>query len=106
MFFKKKVEELERALTDKQEEPKERVVRKIIDGKLYDTSKAVKITSYEIFSILLGVKITCTLYKGNEEWFEDMEGYIFPKTEAGAKKILAEHDVDKYIQYFGEPELA
>lgn len=81
-------------------------VRKIENGKLYDTLKATKVTSYEERSIIFGRCITYTLYKGKTEWFVEGNGCIFPKNELEAKDILSRHDTDQYIKYFGEPELA
>ena len=85
---------------------KDKKYRAIIDGKLYDTSKSEKVLEYGYKSWIPSLDCTYVLYKGEKEWFVVMRGHIIPRSEYGAKQILAEWDVDKYIEYFGEPKLA
>lgn len=81
-------------------------VRKIINGKLYDTSKAEKVISFKHKSVWQYKETLYTLYKGKTEWFLENSGYIEMLTEDRAKELLVRYDIDKYIKYFGEPELA
>lgn len=89
--------------------------KKIIDGKLYDTSKAKKICTivlshddipnYDLPIISLGGQ-DVTIYKGNSEWFIEYFCFIEPVSESWIKNILGRCDVDKYIELFGEVEEA
>ena len=124
MFFKKRnkqAEEISEPIIDKSEnelkqtdnEPKS--ISKIISGKLYDTSRATHIcylhlwwekipgynsTVYHIFGE------DADLYKGNAEYFLAVHGDIKPVTEEWVKDILGQYNTEKYIELFGEPELA
>ena len=94
-------------------EKKENVVRVVIGNKLYDTSKGRKICD---ITIPIGElpNIPCTnafgkrvsVYKGNDEYF--IEGYsiITPVDEQWVREWLGKRNVEKYIELFGEPELA
>lgn len=123
-IFKRKskdIAELDKALTDmvpaleEHDEPKELVIRKIIDGKLYDTSKAEKICTVVVpedeipeckfpFWTLGGQKVT--IYKGNTEFFITYSCYLQPVDEEWVRNWIGKKDIDKYIELFGEPELA
>lgn len=117
----KDIAELDKALTDmvptseEHSEQKELVIRKIIDGKLYDTSKAEKICSVVVpereipkcklyFCTLGGQKVT--IYKGNTEFFIVYLSCLQPVDEEWVRNWIGKQDIDKYIELFGEPELA
>lgn len=121
--MKKKLEKLEEE--EKPEEGKKKesavcesnespVVRKIVDGKLYDTSKAEKLATYgmtdgmaetlgiEYWTLMTSYTLYCT-QKGN--FFVACYCNITPVDESMAKKILSDHP-DEYIKIFGEVEEA
>lgn len=89
--------------------------RKIINGKLYDTSKARKICNlrlshedipnYNLGICNLGGE-DVTLYKGNNEWFIEYYTLIEPVSENWIKDILGRCNAGKYIELFGEVEEA
>lgn len=96
----------------------EAVVRKIIDRKLYDTSKAKKICTICVpreaipeelcaagFSQLM-IESDVDLYKGNNTYFCTFCREIFVVPDEWVIKWLGRCNVDKYIELFGEPELA
>ncbi len=100
---------------DSHTELTERVVKQIIDGKLYDTSKATKIGSVVVpedeipdskldFRTLYGQEVI--IYKGTTKYFIRCCGYIQPVSEAWVRKWIGQQDIEKYIELFGEPELA
>lgn len=106
--------EIDKDFTD-YTEPKERVVRKIIDGILYDTSKAtnvgfVVVPEDEIFCgkacslTLVGQEVI--IYKGTTKYFICYCDYIQPVSEAWVRKWIGQQDIEKYIELFGEPEFA
>lgn len=123
-IFKRKskdITELDKPLTDmisvsdEHTEQKELTLQKIIDGKLYDTSKAYKVctvqlTMHEIPDCKLcvgsffGEKVT--IYKGNTEYFITYYSYLQPVSEELVKNWLGDQNFEKYIELFGEPELA
>ena len=123
-IFKRKIEditEVDKLLTDmvpvseEHSEQKELVIRKIIDGKLYDTSNAKNICSVVVpeneipeckfpFWTLGGQKVT--IYKGNTEFFITYSCYLQPVDEKWVRNWIGKQDIDKYIELFGEPELA
>lgn len=90
-------------------------IRKVIDGKLYDTSNAThicnlcvwyeKIPDYKYGIYYLGGE-SVSIYKGNTEWFIEVHGDIKPVNENWVKGILGEYNIEKYIELFGNPELA
>ena len=94
------------------------VVRKIIDGKLYDTSKATKICTMSVpgneisnelrsagwAQLMFGCDVN--LYKGNNTYFCTIPDEVFAVSEEWVMKWLGRCDTDKYIELFGEPELA
>lgn len=100
---------------ERNEDSSQRPVRKIIDGKMYDTSKAAhvfdlclwheEIPSYD-FPIYRLDGENVSLYRGNSKWFIELYGDIIPVEDFWVKDILGKHNVDKYIELFGEPELA
>ena len=117
----KDIAELDKQLTDmktsleEHTEQKELVIMKIIDGKLYDTSKAKKICSVVVpeteipeckfpFWTLGGQEVT--IYKGNTEFFITYSCYLQPVDEKWVRNWIGKQDIDKYIELFGEPELA
>lgn len=88
---------------------------RVINGKLYDTSKATyicdlcllrdDIPNYDLIIFdLRGEDVS--IYKGNSEWFITLYGNIKPVTEEWVKDILGQYNTEKYIELFGEPELA
>lgn len=116
MFFKKRVKEtasLDKVLIDT--EPQRRVLKAIIDGKLYDTLKAEEICSlilhredipnYNSIVCYLGGQ-EVIVYKGNVEWFIVYFYTLQPVSEEWVKEMLGKHNVEKYIELYGEPELA
>lgn len=102
----------------KNPEPSDRqeyIGTKIIDGKMYDVSKADKICEMIVspdeiperksgFYNLLGEGIT--LYKGRTQYFITHYCNVQPVDEEWVKKILGLYNPDKYIELFGEVELA
>ena len=116
MFFKKRVKwtiELDKALNDT--EPQRRILKSIINGKLYDTSTAKeigsvilhheKIPNYDLpVSYFGGQEVI--IYRGNFEWFIAYFYVLQPVSEQWVKETLGKHNVDKYIELFGDPELA
>ena len=123
-IFKRKVKEIaefENSLvntkpdTEEHTEQKEWAISKIINGKLYDTSKAQEICSVVVpvdeipdynfpFSCLGGQEVT--IYKGRTEYFITYYCCLNQVSEEWVKKWLGEQNVDKYIELFGEPEMA
>lgn len=117
----KNIAEIDKELTGKESvseehtEQKEFVIRVIVDGKLYDTSKAekvctVQVTIHEIpdcklcIGSIFGEKVT--IYKGNTEYFITYYSYLQPVDEEWVKRWLGKQNIEKYIELFGEPELA
>lgn len=100
---------------EKNEDSSQKPVRKIIDGKMYDTSKAAHICDlclwheempdYDLPIYCLGGE-SVSLYRGKSKWFIELYGDITPVEDIWVKDILGKHNVDKYIELFGEPELA
>ena len=108
---------------EKNEDSSRKPVRKIIDGKMYDTSKAAHICDlclwheeipdynlplYRLDLDMFSVNLACSfhaLYRGNSKWFIELYGDITPVEDIWVKDILGRHNVDKYIELFGEPEL-
>lgn len=96
----------------------ETVVRNVIDGKLYDTSKATRICAIWIpkqeipFELhptgILGCleEYIVDLYVGNQTFFCVFCDRVFVVSDEWAKKWLGICNVDKYIAIFGKPELA
>ena len=111
MFWRKKVKD--NPITDT--EPQRRVLKAIIDDKLYDTSKAKEIGSvilsheeipkYNLSVCYLGGR-EVIIYKGNTEWYIAYCYELQPVSEEWVREKLGRHNVDKYIELFGEPELA
>lgn len=121
MFWKKKHKSCEH-IQDKSETTENETTeynpkpnRKIIDGKLYDTSKAERmcdlvlshddIPNYDLPIINLGGQ-DVVIYKGVSEWFIEYFCFIEPVKEDWVKYILGRCNVDKYIELFGEVEEA
>lgn len=126
MFFRKKnvKENVQDELNNiqLQEEFKEQItecnpeaIRKVIGGKLYDTLRAThicnlcvqceEIPDYKFCFYHLGGE-EVSIYKGSTEWFIEVYGDIKPVGENWIKDILGQYNVEKYIELFGEPELA
>lgn len=74
-------------------------MKRIIDGKMYDTDTATRV--YE--EVVFGKRRTLYITK-HGAWFlfYHSKKEIVPKTEDEVKEYLGEKDVDKYIEYFGE----
>ena len=75
-------------------------MRKIVNGLVYDTEKS---------------ELIHTDFVKNRRLFRTKKGRFFmlyatgditPKTDEAAMDYLAEHDVDKYMELFGEVEEA
>lgn len=116
MFWKKKSREHETEnKTLEENSHKLTQNRRIINNKLYDTSKAQNIYSirlshddipnYDLPIVDLG-GIEVTIYKGNIEWFIEYYRFIEPVSEIWVQDILGRLNVDKYIELFGEVEEA
>lgn len=93
----------------------ENPIKRIIDGKLYDTSKANKIYKFRMYrenipNCELPFERLCsedvTIYKGNCEWFIEYQTCITPVSKEWVMDILARRNTDKYIELFGEVEEA
>lgn len=96
----------------------ETVVRNVIDGKLYDTSKATRICAICIPKQEIPFELQPTgiigrleeysvdLYVGNQAFFCVFCDRVFVVSDEWAKKWLGICNVDKYIEIFGKPELA
>ena len=89
------------------------IVRAVINHKLYDTAKAQKICDIVVPSEeLSGIPLTnlfgkhVTVYKGNAEYFIAGYSTIVPVDEQWVREWLGKRNVEKYIELFGEPELA
>ena len=85
----------------------------IINNKLYDITKATKIFEGTLFKLdmpeyfdTIYAFTIVSIYKGNTEWFCLVCGLIVVVDEEWVKKVLGQYDVEKYIEVFGEPELA
>ena len=85
----------------------------IINNKLYDITKATKIFEGTLFKLdmpeyfdTIYAFTVVSIYKGNTEWFCLVCGLIVVVNEEWVKKVLGRYDVEKYIEVFGEPELA
>lgn len=99
---------------ERNEDSSQKPVRKIIDGKMYDTSKAAhvcdlclwheEIPAYDLPIYCLGGE-SVSLYRGKSKWFIELYGDITPVEDIWVKDTLGKHNVDKYIELFGEPEL-
>lgn len=121
MFWKKKNKSCEhksenKTLEEKTCDPiKHSPIRRIINGKLYDTSKAKNIykvilshddiPNYDLPIFSLGGE-NVSIYKGNSEWFIEYFCFIEPVTEDWVKEIIGRCNPDKYIELFGEVEEA
>ena len=100
-------------------------MKKIIDGKMYNTETATKVADYgEDYASDINCWSEILYIKKTGEWFLYGEGgpnspysercgnnrwcgssTIKPYTPEQAKRWLAEYDcVDEYIKYFGEPK--
>lgn len=75
-------------------------MKKIINGLLYDTDKS------ELIYTDLDTKRRLFRTENNRFFIAYLNGEIVPKTEEQAKDYLGEHDIDKYIEIFGEPQEA
>lgn len=85
----------------------------IINNKLYDITKATKVFEGTLFKLdmpeyfdTIYAFTIVSIYKGNTEWFCLVCGLIVVVDEEWVKKVLGQYDVEKYIELFGEPELA
>ncbi len=99
------------------EQPVEQVatkpIRKVINGQLYDTSKATRILECFVFADEIPnfdacshLSIPVKIYKGNTKWFFTYYSNIVIVDENWAKDVIGRNNVEKYIELFGEPELA
>lgn len=125
MFWKKKSnpcehiqdksETIANETTEETTECKPKPNRKIINGKLYDTSKAERICdlilghedipNYDLPIRSLGGQ-DVIIYRGISKWFIEYFRLIEPVEEDWVKYILGKYDIDKYIELFGEVEEA
>lgn len=83
----------------------------VIDGLLYDTSKASKVFTYSVENDDMGVSGMCTqrlarLFRTkNQRFFILQDSRIYPCDEEKVKKILS-YSPDKYQEIFGGVEEA
>lgn len=75
-------------------------MKKIVDGKMYDTD-----TSEEIYLDEMTNRRIFQTKKGNY-FLLYPNGEVVPKTEAEVKEFLGLNDTEKYIALFGEVEEA
>lgn len=75
-------------------------MKKIINGKMYDTD-----TSEEIYLNENNNKRIFKTKKGNY-FLMYANGEVVPKTEDEVKELLGLYDTDKYIELFGNVEEA
>lgn len=105
IFKNKKSKLIDREIT--QEEIREKFpIRKIVNGKLYDTSKAKRIYFSVRYSKLDCRDIRREYYvtdKGN--YFSVVDGDISPVSEEQIKEVLSTYP-DIYQKYFGRVEEA
>ena len=67
----------------------------IINNKLFDFDRLEKVTELRL-----------KIYKGEKEFYGIMDEGIVEVDENWLKELLGKYDVEKYIEVFGEPELA
>lgn len=82
--------------------------RAVIDGLLYDTSKAEKVVTFNSFDANGKFFAIKSLYMTkNKRFFSERfgDGYIQAETEGAVKKILSQHP-EKYQEIFGKVEEA
>ena len=115
MFFKNKKDENIVITLDSSTnvESNNKIRPVIINNKLYDITKATKIFEGTLFKLdmpeyfdMIYAFTIVSIYKGNTEWFCLVCGLIVVVNEEWVKKVLGRYDVEKYIEVFGEPELA
>lgn len=82
------------------------MAKAIIENILYDTDKCKLVLEVDEWKYTDGVTAITKLYRGRSKWFIERNGKIYPITENRAKEIIAENAIDKYVEYFGEPEEA
>jgi len=125
-FWKKKEEKPETEPEMKVEnepvypEPEIKHTRAVIDGKLYDTETAEELCEYGYFALFRTKKgnYFCCDVLDDAQFLRAktiaMTGnirkrsyYAIKKLDLeSAKKILAEYNIEKYIELFGKPEEA
>lgn len=76
-------------------------MKQIIDGKIYDTNKATLIYADNDF---WKPRIYYQTNKGTYFCWYKRNGKLDIVNEDIIKEVLAEHDVDKYIELFGAVE--
>jgi hypothetical protein len=84
----------------------EEKMKKIINGKLYDSDKAEKICEAWVTGLFMNVK--GTLYRTkSKNWFIVSETYELVKLdESTVKRVLGSQNVAQYIKLFGKVEEA
>ena len=112
--IKQQSEDFTQDNAERNEDSSQKPVRNIIDGKMYDTSKSAhvcdlclwheEIPDYNLPIYRFGGE-NVSLYRGNSKWFIELYGDITPVEDSWVKDILGKHNVDKYIELFGEPQL-
>lgn len=81
-------------------------VRKIINGKLYDTSKAERVYLSVCYNAVIGRNIRIEYYVTDKRnYFSVINEEIFPVTEEKIKEVLSTCP-DIYQKYFGKVEEA
>lgn len=103
-----KFEEGKGEIREPLEKPKP--IRVVIDGLLYDTSKAERICKYyveneemSVSGMMYGIAEAILFRSRNGRFFIQQYGQLYPCDERIAKNIL-KYEVDKYQEIFGEIE--
>lgn len=106
-------EQLEKAESETKETVKtEKPITAVIDGLLYDTSKAERICEYfvknedmTVYGMTFGFVEAILFRTKNGRFFIQQFGRIYPCDDKLAKRILSD-DPDKYQEIFGKVEEA
>lgn len=108
-FSKNAIEEVEKSdeIKEKSDTEQEEPIRAIIDGLLYDTSKAKKIGTFYDWTNCLNCRIKDLYITKNNRFFVAIsaEKSINPIGESEAKTILSQFP-DEYQEIFGKVDEA
>jgi len=91
------------------ERKKFKPMRVIVNGKLFDSEKA-EFVGDNICSIIVNMGYLMEyeyyrIYRTKKGYYKTVDGEVKEYTEEGIKALL-ETDVERYIEFFGEPEEA
>ena len=108
-FSKNAIEEVEKSdeIKEKSDTEQEEPIRAIIDGLLYDTSKAKKIGTFCDWTNCLNCRIKDLYITKNNRFFIAYKSSkeIYPKSEMEAKSLLSQYP-DEYQEIFGKVDEA